>query len=177
MIDWVKSESDCEYQTFVLTPVSQSIFKLSQELKHKFGNSCRIRTHIDYNEEERVLVYEYFKDNLLSFVKNNPDLPIESRKFILRELGLGLRDIHAKHWLHLGMMRCPRPCSPQGCVDQTSSDMKPNNVMLNWSRDENGRFRVERVVLSDLDCALKLKGEKLLNGEWEISCGVARKDR
>lgn len=35
--------------------------------------------------------------------------------------------------------------------------------MLNWSLDENGRFRIERVVLSDLDCALKLKGEKLLN--------------
>lgn len=40
--------------------------------------------------------------------------------------------------------------------------MKPNNVMLNWSLDENGRFRIERVVLSDLDCALKQKGEKFL---------------
>lgn len=35
--------------------------------------------------------------------------------------------------------------------------------MLNWSLDENGRFRIKRVVLSDLDCALKLKGEKLLD--------------
>lgn len=35
--------------------------------------------------------------------------------------------------------------------------------MLNWKQDENGRFRIERVVLSDLDCALKLKGEKLLD--------------
>ena len=35
--------------------------------------------------------------------------------------------------------------------------------MLNWSLDENGRFRVERVVLSDLDCALKLQNGKLLN--------------
>jgi hypothetical protein len=35
--------------------------------------------------------------------------------------------------------------------------------MLNWSRDENGRFRIGKVVLSDLDCALKLKGEKLLD--------------
>ena len=35
--------------------------------------------------------------------------------------------------------------------------------MLNWSLDENDRFRIEQVVLSDLDCALKLKGEKLLN--------------
>ncbi|KAL6240886.1 hypothetical protein RBB50_012145 [Rhinocladiella similis] len=128
---------------FVLKSVSQSIFELSQELEHEFGDSLRLRTHIDYNEEERVLVYEYFKDNSLSFVKNNPDLPIKARKFILRELGLGLRDLHTKHWIHL--------------------DIKPDNVMLNWKQDENGRFRIERVVLSDLDCALKLKGEKLLD--------------
>ena len=35
--------------------------------------------------------------------------------------------------------------------------------MLNWGLDKNSRFKIERVVLSDLDCALKLKGEKLLS--------------
>lgn len=35
--------------------------------------------------------------------------------------------------------------------------------MLNWSLDKNSRFTIERVALSDLDCALKLKGEKLLD--------------
>jgi serine/threonine protein kinase len=100
-----------------LKPVSQSIFELSQELKHEFGTSCRIRTHIDYNEEESVLIYEYFKENLLSLVKNNPDLPIEARKSILRELGLGLKEIHAKHWIHLGMMRCLSRCSLRACTD------------------------------------------------------------
>jgi serine/threonine protein kinase len=103
--DRVTNESSCEDQPFVLKPVSQSIFEFSEELKNEFGSSCRIRTHIDYNREERVLVYEYFKDNLLSLVKHNPDLPIEARKFILRELGLGLRDIHAKQWIHLGTVR------------------------------------------------------------------------
>jgi serine/threonine protein kinase len=102
--DRVTNVFSCKDRLFVLKPVSQLIFELSEELKHEFGNSCRIRTHIDYNEEERVLVYEYFKDNLLSLLKNNPDLPIETRKFILRELGQGLKDIHAKHWIHLGSM-------------------------------------------------------------------------
>jgi serine/threonine protein kinase len=97
--------SSCERQPFVLKPASQSIFELSQELKHEFGNSSRLRTHVDDNEEERVLVYEYYKDNLLSLVKNNPDLPVEARKFILREVGLGLKDLHSKHWIHLGAIR------------------------------------------------------------------------
>jgi serine/threonine protein kinase len=35
--------------------------------------------------------------------------------------------------------------------------------LLNWSLDETGKFKVEHVVLSDLDCALKLEGEKLLD--------------
>ncbi|KAL9131777.1 MAG: hypothetical protein Q9217_000382 [Psora testacea] len=139
----VENESSCEDRPFVLKPLSQSIIELSEELKHEFGHNHRIRTHIDKNKEESVHVYEYFKGNLLSLVKNNPDLSIEARKFILRELGLGLKDLHAKHWIHL--------------------DLKPNNVMLNWSLDKNSLFKIERVVLSDLDCALKLKGEKLLD--------------
>lgn len=133
----------CEHRPFVLKPASQSIFELSQELKYEFGASPRLRTHIDDNEDERVLVYEYYKDNLFSLVKNNPDLPVEARKFILREVGLGLKDLHSKHWIHV--------------------DTKPNNVMLDWCLDQNGHFKIERVALSDLDCALKLEGDKLLN--------------
>ena len=95
----------CEHRPFVLKPASQSIFKLSQQLGHEFGNNSRLRTHIDDNEEECVLVYEYYKDNLLSLVMNNPDLPIEARQFILREVGLGLRDFYSKHWIHLGAIR------------------------------------------------------------------------
>ena len=44
---WVMNGSSCEDRPFVLKPVSQSIFELFEELKHEFGNSCRIRTHID----------------------------------------------------------------------------------------------------------------------------------
>jgi serine/threonine protein kinase len=43
------------------------------------------------------------------------------------------------------------------------ADLKPNNVLLNWSLNETGQLKVERVVLSDMDCALKLQGEKLLD--------------
>ncbi len=101
----VTNVSSCGNRPFVLKPVSQSIFELSKELKHEFESNCRIRTHVDYIEEQSVLVYEYFMDNLLSLVKNNPDLPNEARKFILQEVGLGLKDMHAKTWIHLGMMQ------------------------------------------------------------------------
>ncbi|KIM99317.1 hypothetical protein OIDMADRAFT_181652 [Oidiodendron maius Zn] len=128
---------------FVLKPVSQSIFDLLQEFKDEFGNNPRLRIHVDINKNEKVLVYEYFKTDLLSLVDNYPALPIEARKAILKEVGLGLNDIHAKNWLHL--------------------DVKPNNVFLNWYVDEKDNFQLEKVALGDMDCALKLEGQKLLN--------------
>lgn len=35
--------------------------------------------------------------------------------------------------------------------------------MLDWKKNQSGEFQPERVVLADLDCALKLKDNKLLN--------------
>lgn len=105
MTDPATNGSSCEGRPFVLKPASRSIFELSQELRHEFENNPRIRTHIDEIEGESVLVYEYFKDNLLSLVKNNADLPVEARKLILRELGLGLNDMHSKNWIHLGKVQ------------------------------------------------------------------------
>lgn len=42
-------------------------------------------------------------------------------------------------------------------------DVKPNNIFLNWFVDSRDRFHLQKVVLGDMDCALKLEGEKLLN--------------
>lgn len=104
--------SSCEDgpHSYILKPVSQSIFEFSQELKHEFGFSRRLRTHIDQNEEERVLIYECFADNLLRFIKNNAGLPVSERKYILQEVGLGLKDMHDKHWIHLGTIEASPKC-------------------------------------------------------------------
>lgn len=97
------NNSSSDGKPFVLKPVSQSIFDLLQEFKDEFGNSPRLRIHVDVNKKENVLVYEYFKSDLLSLVENYPALPIKARKTILKEVGLGLKDIHERHWIHLGM--------------------------------------------------------------------------
>jgi hypothetical protein len=41
--------------------------------------------------------------------------------------------------------------------------VKPNNVFLNWHVDDKDQFHLEKVALGDMDCALKLQGQKLLN--------------
>lgn len=45
--------------------------------------------------------------------------------------------------------------------------MKPDNVFVDWSHDEQGHVRPERVALGDLDCALRLEDGgyiRILNG-------------
>lgn len=41
--------------------------------------------------------------------------------------------------------------------------MKPDNVFLNWYVDSSDKFHLGKVVLGDVDCALRMKGEQLLN--------------
>lgn len=41
--------------------------------------------------------------------------------------------------------------------------MKPDNVFLNWYVDENDQFHLEKLALGDMDCGLKMEGQKLLN--------------
>lgn len=57
---------------------------------------------MDENKSENILVYEYFKSDLFSLMENYPTLSIDARRAILKEVGLGLNDIHAKDWIHLG---------------------------------------------------------------------------
>ncbi|OCL11112.1 putative serine/threonine protein kinase [Glonium stellatum] len=133
----------CDHKPFVVKPVSPSIFELLKEFKDEFNHNPRLRIYVDYNKSENILVYEYFKSDLLTLVENYPALSIEARKTILKEVGLGLSDIHTKDWIHL--------------------DLKPNNVFLDWYVDKNDQFQLEKVTLGDMDCALKLEDQKLLN--------------
>ncbi|KAH9216395.1 kinase domain-containing protein [Leptodontidium sp. 2 PMI_412] len=119
----------CEGRPFVLKTVSPSVFEQSNELKREFEGNTRFRHHIDENEGDFTLVYEWFRDDLL-------------QKWILRETGEALRNYHAKNWIDI--------------------DVKPDNVFVNWSLDEQGQIKPERVALGDLDCSLQLEDGDLL---------------
>nr|KMM70901.1 hypothetical protein CPAG_07210 [Coccidioides posadasii RMSCC 3488] len=152
----------CGNQNFVLKHVSPSIFEQSLELKQEFPETRRLRVHDDDNEAERILIYNHFSDNLLSLVKNNPNMSIAPRKRILWELGQALREFHAKNWIHIGNMHQPAH-QIQALTKFSFLDVKPDNVMVDYRYDQDGQLRPERVVLGDLDCSLKLKGDKLLH--------------
>ena len=86
----------------VLTPL---MFERAKALKDTFGENPLLRTHIDCNEEEQTLVYEYFKADVLALVSNEPALPLSARKKILHEIARAIDAMHSKGWIHLGRGR------------------------------------------------------------------------
>ena len=96
--------SSCEKGAFVVKPVSRSIFELLQELRNEFETHSHLRIQVDEVEKENIVIYEYFKTDLLSLVENYPALPLIARKVILKKVGLALAEMHAKDWIHLGML-------------------------------------------------------------------------
>ncbi len=88
--------------------MSESFFSLSRRLESDFAGTRRLRMHIDYNQEERILVYDYFRDTLLALIRDHPDFPPAERKKILRLTGEAVQELHAKDWIHRGtMLRIP----------------------------------------------------------------------
>jgi serine/threonine protein kinase len=154
--------SSCDKTPYVVKPVSESILEHLQEFRAEFESHPRLRIHVDKIEDESILVYEYFKTDLLALVENYPPLPLTARKKILKKIATALAEMHEKNWIHLGtrLPACPRF---NKSFANWTIDVKPNNIFLNWYVDSNDEFHLGKVVLGDMDCALKLQGEKLLN--------------
>ncbi|KAJ4292218.1 hypothetical protein N0V88_005849 [Collariella sp. IMI 366227] len=90
---------------------------------------------IDLNLEDRIVVYPYFTDTLLDLIRADPDFPAAELKKILRYVGEAIQEFHAKGWFHL--------------------DVKPDNVFVNWTRDEDGNKTVTDAALGNFGIAYK----------------------
>ena len=145
-----------------MKPVSESTLEHLQEFRAEFEAHPRLRNYVDKIENESILVYEYLKTDLLTLVENYPALPLIARKKILKEIANTLADMHEKNSIHLGT-KLPACRSFDQSSDNPSTDVKPDNIFLNWYVDSSDEFHLGKVVLGDMDCALKLSGEKLLN--------------
>ncbi|KAI1377917.1 kinase-like protein [Hypoxylon crocopeplum] len=120
----------------------ESIFNQSLDLKRKFAHSRHLRMPVDYNESEHTLVFDYFRSTLLVSLQGNSAFPVEARKLILRQTGETLKELHDENWIHI--------------------NVKPDNILVDWEEDDRGRVQIKKVALGDLDCALRLQGDRPL---------------
>lgn len=129
-------KAESEGESFVYKKVSSSIFGLSERLSAEFAATSSLRMHVDSNREELILVYRYCTGTLLSLLKEHPGLPKHLVRRVVQQVARGVKELHDRGWLHL--------------------DLKPDNIMVDWTVDEQGQVELQKVLLSDFDIAFKL---------------------
>lgn len=82
--------------------MSDPFFQLSRELKDEFAGTQKLRSHVDHNEQERILVYRYFSDTFLSLSRKHPNVPPREIKKIMRSTAEAVKELHDKDWIHIG---------------------------------------------------------------------------
>lgn len=107
-------------ESVVFKQESKSIFNLSRRLADEFAGSRRLRMPIDFNPEDRIVVYPYFRDTLLDLMRADPAFPPAELKKVLRCVGEAIQEFHAKGWLHLGT---PTPSTARKLVSKFSNHL------------------------------------------------------
>ncbi|KAI0198201.1 kinase-like protein [Astrocystis sublimbata] len=132
----------------VLKHEGKYIYKLSRGFADEFAGSRRLRIATDFAPEDHIVVYPYFKCTLLDLMRTDSEISTEEKKKVLRYVGEAIQEFHANGWLHL--------------------DIKPSNIFINWTCDENGNKTVTGATLGDLDIAFKLR-----EADMRLRTGIA----
>ncbi|KAH7552754.1 kinasehypothetical proteinlike protein [Bipolaris maydis] len=122
---------------------AESFHDLSLRLAADFPQSRRLRMHVDISEDEKFLIYPFYQHTLLGLLRDDPEISDAARKKILQETGEAIQELHSKNWVHM--------------------DIKPDNILVNWSNDEEGTKKITNVALGDFDIAFRLEPGALLH--------------
>ncbi|KAM3415952.1 hypothetical protein BST61_g9442 [Cercospora zeina] len=103
--------------------------------------SALLRVPIDTIPGRRTFVYQYMLHDFLHLVREK--IPMHARRQILKSTLQAIADLHDRDVVHF--------------------DVKPDNVMVNCTRDEK-MTSVEQVMLIDLENAAHLPGKRCVKG-------------
>ncbi|KAI0406392.1 kinase-like protein [Xylaria palmicola] len=147
-------KAESENKSFVVKRVTRPFYDLSLGLAAEFAGSRRLRMHVDYNQDEGILIYPYYRTTLLSLIKDNPDFAPLQRIKILHYTAEAIQELHSQGWVHI--------------------DIKPDNILLNWTLDNEGNEVVTDVSLGDFDIACKLRDDQALRTPYAIGNAMWR---
>lgn len=118
-------------------------FRYFKDMFDDLRVSPYVRVPEDTIPDESMFVYKYLRDHLLSFGQKDISLPIKKR--ILRDALRGISALHHKGIVH--------------------TDIKPNNILLEWREaGNNGGFVVEKVQLADIEDAAYVPEDCVIRG-------------
>ncbi|KAK4150811.1 CMGC protein kinase [Chaetomidium leptoderma] len=140
-----------EHEKYVAKNVFHTEFEYQLDLQRPLADCPNLRTVVDTVPHHLLFLYRYLADDLLKLAKNE-SLSDATRKWILREALAGLADLHDQNIFH--------------------SDIKPNNIFVDYDETPNGVIDVKAVQIGDLEmgCAippdLNVRGARLGNPMW-----------
>jgi serine/threonine protein kinase len=115
--------------------------------------------HADCKSENRVLFYPYFRDTLLALLQKDPEFPPQGRLKILQGVAEAVQKLHAEDW---PMLVCRMGVSAGARTVLTATpDIKPDNVLIDWTCDSDGNKTITDVALGDFDIACNLKDNEI----------------
>ena len=119
------------------------------------GNPC-IRPLVDTVEDPPSLVLRHLDDNLLN-ASNQRRLEKADIKFVARNVLLALDALHERGYVHTGKFR---DCFLVVTGPDRITDVKPNNILVNYGRDS---ARFSEVQLGDCGdtCMIDLNADPL----------------
>lgn len=126
--------------------------------------------HVDYNEKEHVLVYNYYRHTFLALLAQYPDFPSAEIKKILRYTAEAVKELHYKDWIHIGQLSPTTYCYEVRSLTRCRviQDVKPDNILVDWEYDDEGQSKVQQAALGDFDLALKLVDEQPLRAPHAV---------
>ena len=81
--------------------IPQNMFSaFNENILPRLPRAPRIRLPLDTIPDQRIFVYEYLNDDILSLVRNQ--IPMRARKEILKATLQGIADMHDHDIVHLG---------------------------------------------------------------------------
>ncbi|CAK1356851.1 unnamed protein product [Cercospora beticola] len=128
-------------KTFVLKKVPKGVFERSQHIAKDLPSVPQLRMHVDSKLEDCTLIYDYFQGTLLELLEKDSSLLPDERLKIMRAVGEAVQKLHSRNWIH--------------------TDIKPDNIFLDWTSDKNGNKVITKVALGDFDIACQLDANQV----------------
>lgn len=130
------------HNQFILKDIPELIFDhFNEEIRPNLRDSPFIRLPVDTIPDERIFVFRYLKEDLLSLVRKQISMHVTKK--ILKDSLRGLNELHSQDIIHL--------------------DIKPDNIMVDYHHDEE-KMVLENVQLTDLDNAAYLPNGRYIKG-------------
>ncbi|KAK4171650.1 kinase-like domain-containing protein [Triangularia setosa] len=151
VLSYANTSAVSEHEKYVAKNIHHAEFEYQLDLQRPLADCHYLRTVVDTVPDHLVFLYRYLAADLLELAKKE-SLSDATRKRILREALAGLPGLHDQNILH--------------------SDIKPNNIFVDYDESPNGVIDVKAVQIGDLEmgCAispgLDVRGARLGSPMW-----------